>query len=376
MPARKHLIVVGAGVFGLFCARAAQDAGWRVTAIDPRPALAQRGGRCASASAAGMLGPLSETLLEPAPLDPLKLDAAMEALRLWTDIGADFFGAAFQPIGALHVGGVAQAETLTQLAHTARELDLGGKILRGGAVRAAWPGLGFRASLAVRIDGEALIAPTPALARLEKHLGAACRFGIALAGFDKTASGWRAALGNGETLDCDEALLCPGFAPELFGLATSLQVLQPAAGVMAALRAPLALKTVVRGPGFYLAPRGEGEIVLGSTMQWGVSALTPDVKELRKLAARVFEFSPAMRAAPEAARWAGVRAMSPDWAPLIGRDAQTGLLVAAGAGRNGWLYGPFAGAIISALLHDKLLPLGADRLDPQRFSFAAPPSHA
>jgi glycine oxidase len=158
--------------------------------------------------------------------------------------------------------------------------------------------------------------------------------------------------------------------------APALQSLHPAAGVMALLRAPARPPCIVRGPGFYLAPRADGGVVLGSSMQLGVSDLKPDVKALRKLAARLFDFAPSMKTAPELSRWAGVRAMSPDWAPLIGRDAQTRLLIASGAGRNGWLYGPLAGQIIAAHLGDRSVADDWAPLDPNRFSSTEPPSRA
>ncbi len=374
MPAQKHLAIVGAGVFGLFCARAAQAAGWRVSVIDPRPTPAQIGGRCASASAAGMLGPLSETLMEPHPSSPMRLGLGLAALRLWAELGPDLHGAAYQPCGALHVGGRDQADALMALAARALEVGFGAKILRGGAVRAAWPGLGFRASLAVKVEQEALVQPLAALAALEKALADSARFGVAVEDISQSQGLWRVALSDGETLAADEVLLSSGYAPAVMAWAPALQVLVPAAGVMACLRAH-APPFVVRGPGFYLAPRADGGVVLGSSMQFGVRDAKPDVKELRKLAARLFDFAPTMKSAPELARWAGVRAMSPDWGPSIGRDAGTGLLVASGAGRNGWLYGPLAGQIITAHLSDRRLSDEWASLDPNRFSSAEPSSH-
>jgi glycine oxidase len=376
MPARKHLAVVGAGVFGLFCARAALDAGWRVSVIDPRSASADIGGRCASASAAGMIGPLSESLLEPAGANPKLFLLALAALHLWAERGEGLLGPAYQKIGALHVGGRDHGDALIALAERARAHDLAVKVVRGGAVRAAWPGLGFRASLAVRLDDEALVQPQAAMAVLQKALSGVCRFGVAVTEVSRIGAHWRVALSDGETLSADEVLLSPGFAVSALGWAPSLGVLVPAAGVMALLGAPAAPNCVVRGPGFYLAPRGDGAVSLGSSMQFGADDTKPDVKELRKLAARLFDFSPMMKSAPELARWAGVRAMSPDWAPLIGRDAETGLLVAAGAGRNGWLFGPLAGDMIGAYLGERETPRDWAAFDPNRFSLEVPPSPA
>jgi glycine oxidase len=372
----KHLLVIGAGAFGLFCARAAIECGWRVSVIDKRQSPAQAGAGCASASAAGMLGPLSETLLEPADANPALLPLGLEALALWGRLGPGLFGPAYQLSGALHVGSRTQAAQLLALATRAREAGLDVQVRRGGGVRAAWPGLGFAASIAVQIRAEALVQPVSALGQLEKVIGAACRFGIHLDGLGRERGVWRAQLSDGATIDADEVLICAGFSPAMFDLAPSLKALQPVTGVIAAMRAPVPLQTVVRGPGFYLAPRGGHEVVLGSSMQFGVIDLKPDVKEVRKLAARLFTFAPTMKSATEVARWAGVRAMSPDWAPLIGRDPATGVLVAAGAGRNGWLLAPLVGEVITALLQDRPVPALWAKLNPSRFSSATPPSPA
>ena len=45
---------------------------------------------------------------------------------------------------------------------------------------------------------------------------------------------------------------------------------------------------------------------------------------------------------------AGVRPMSPDWAPMIGPSGPEGCFVACGHSRNGWLLGPLTGQILAA----------------------------
>ena len=64
---------------------------------------------------------------------------------------------------------------------------------------------------------------------------------------------------------------------------------------------------------------------------------------------------------------AGIRAATPDGLPMVGLSAQPGVLVAAGARRNGWLLAPLAAQVILACVTGRDPGPYAARLDPQRF---------
>jgi glycine oxidase len=63
---------------------------------------------------------------------------------------------------------------------------------------------------------------------------------------------------------------------------------------------------------------------------------------------------------------AGVRGSTPDGLPLVGRSSRSGLLLALGARRNGWLLGPMVGEMILAHLLGEDAGPRAAALDPLR----------
>jgi glycine oxidase len=120
----------------------------------------------------------------------------------------------------------------------------------------------------------------------------------------------------------------------------------------------------VRGAGVYVAPGAQGAIV-GATMQAGIADRRIEPEVVQGLLAKASALYPDLgRAAftPSAA----VRAASPDGLPLVGRSGKSGVLLAAGARRNGWLLAPLIADQIVALAADKAAPDAA--FDPARFA--------
>jgi glycine/D-amino acid oxidase-like deaminating enzyme len=64
-------------------------------------------------------------------------------------------------------------------------------------------------------------------------------------------------------------------------------------------------------------------------------------------------------------RWAGLRPMSPDGLPLLGRTALAGLFVAAGQYRNGILFAPAIARHMSRIILEDDVEIAA--FDPRRF---------
>jgi glycine oxidase len=64
---------------------------------------------------------------------------------------------------------------------------------------------------------------------------------------------------------------------------------------------------------------------------------------------------------------AGVRAATPDGLPMVGASSASGVLVAAGARRNGWLLAPLVAQLIAACVTGRDPGPYAAKLDPRRF---------
>jgi glycine oxidase len=64
---------------------------------------------------------------------------------------------------------------------------------------------------------------------------------------------------------------------------------------------------------------------------------------------------------------AGVRAATPDGLPMAGPSETPGVILAAGARRNGWLLAPLVAQVATACVTGRDAGPYARRLDPQRF---------
>jgi glycine oxidase len=110
------------------------------------------------------------------------------------------------------------------------------------------------------------------------------------------------------------------------------------------------VRAVVRGSHVYLVPRDTGELVLGATSEefgWDTTVTAGGVYELLRDA---HELLPGITELPLTETLAGLRPGSPDNAPLLGRTALDGLLLATGHHRNGVLLTPVTGDAMAEVL--------------------------
>ena len=110
------------------------------------------------------------------------------------------------------------------------------------------------------------------------------------------------------------------------------------------------VRHVVMGGEGYLVPRGDGRTLVGGTMErvdFDAGTTDHGLRTVRELGTAI--------CAPIATArllngWAGLRPMTPDLLPIIGRDPEEGrLLYACGHSRNGILLAPITGACIASL---------------------------
>lgn len=160
-------------------------------------------------------------------------------------------------------------------------------------------------------------------------------------------------------------VLCAGaWAPTISG-AELASVIQPVRGQLIAL-ADAGLRHAVFSADGYLVPR-PGCTVAGTTMEYvGFDpGTTPEAAAVIATAAR--RLCPAL-AGPHSRAWAGLRPVTPDLLPLIGRDPEKPALVyACGHSRNGILLAPLTGEIVTALIFEESLTFDIIQFDPARF---------
>lgn len=82
---------------------------------------------------------------------------------------------------------------------------------------------------------------------------------------------------------------------------------------------------------FNLQPRSTGQVLLGSSRQFGVDGGEIDHGILRRMTSRAFEYIPALRDLPAVRVWTGFRPSTPDNLPYIGQlSGKQNVYVAAG----------------------------------------------
>jgi glycine oxidase len=328
------IAVVGGGVIGLSVARRAAQSGWKVR-------VHRRDDRGASWVAGGMLAPHSEGW----PGEERLLRIGLESLAMWRD---------GSPAGFLHglpPEVVTARESLVVAVDRADANDLrtvgtwlaeqGHPVTLTSAARDIEPLLaqgirhGFRAVTELAVDNRAVV----------EALAAHCaRLGVT----------WAPAVMNLAQLgDADAVVIATGVdAPALW---PGLPV-RPVKGEVLRLRwrtgcMPLPQRVIrarVHGRQVYLVPRADG-VVVGATQYEHGRDTAPAVTGVRELLDDACTVMPALGEYELAECTAGLRPMTPDNLPLVGR-LDDRVLVAAGHGRSGFLLAPWTAAHIATEL--------------------------
>jgi glycine oxidase len=122
----------------------------------------------------------------------------------------------------------------------------------------------------------------------------------------------------------------------------------PVKGQMANLRCrPERLRCVVRAPGIYLVPRGDGRVTIGATIEHVGFDETVQEMSIRRMAEAAISLLPEAEAPPEMDMWAGLRPGTPDGLPILGAAAKEHCWHATGHYRDGILLAPVTGHVMA-----------------------------
>lgn len=342
------IVVIGGGVIGAACARAAARRGLHATLFAPGPDPA-----AASAASAGLLAAQIEHA------DERLLPLAVRGRDLYEDLAASLkdttgLDIGFQPVGIATVAfDDAEAEALWELVAEQRQAGLRCDWLDRQDLQDHWPGVGPDARGALYAPEDGCLDPTVLTAAF---LADARRLGAAVSPEPVlrilTAGGRVMGVATRDTsVPASQVVLAAGvWSPRIAGLPRPLPV-EPVRGQMVATEWPTALPPAILYHGHgYLLPRGN-EALLGSTMErvGFDGGTTPEaVSGIRSAAARL---CPAIGQAPVRRAWAGLRPLTPDGRPILGADPEvSGLWYATGHGRNGILLAGITGEVIGDLL--------------------------
>ncbi len=349
MTRYADVVVIGGGIAGAAVAAALAGPGRRLTLLERGP-----GSGAATDASAGMLAAQIEARAGDALL-PLALAARDCYDRLLASLPVDVaHRLAYRPTGILHVALTdEEAAGLAGQADAQRALGLEAQWLDQGELRRRHPAIApaARGALLTPRDGcihnAALAAALRATAFAHgAHIVTAAASQVlarrgTVTAVRSSAGTWRARW---------VVVAAGAWSPLLRGLPRPLPV-EPVRGQMLLVAAPDGWREqVVFGPRGYVVPR-EGRALLGSTMERAGFDATTTPAGLAQVRAAAAELIPALAGAPALASWAGLRPMTPDGLPILGRDPDLdGLLYATGHGRNGILLGPLTGELIRDLV--------------------------
>ena len=362
----SDLLIIGGGVIGLSIAWNLSKLGVSVTVLDSGEA-----GR-ASPAAAGMLAPLAEAA-RPGPL----LDLMLESLRRYPDFVEALRHDSGSELeicgpGMLRVARTdAEEATLCQAVEWQTGLGLPLYRLTGADVRCLEPAAAPDIQSAISSPSERHIEPRLLLSALS---AACCRQKAQILP-DKvlgveTFSGRVTAVRT--ATDCyrvETVIVAGGAWSQFVGAWLGEKIpITPLQGQMLAFSpsADFSLHHTLYTHGAYLVPRADGRIIAGATEEAvGFNAQTTEagIDSLRLGAAKLV---PSLANWPLQSVWAGLRPVSADGLPVLGRArGWENVHFAAGHGRNGILLAPVTGALLADfLLNDAPLPAA---FDPARF---------
>lgn len=333
----QDTIVVGAGVVGLCIANALARKGQIVALVGEH-----RAGE-ASRAAAGMLAPSVEQSEGPAHDFAI---AARDFYPEFLELLADDTGVRV-PLNRL---GILQVALTSRGVKGLRKTAPGTSTwLERNELVEMEPTLGHALGAVFNPDDgavdnvilmnalEAVIDDTPTVTRFESPAARVSR---------ETAA---VTLASGQKLDAATVVIAAGAWGSSIDGVSGIEAVTPCRGQLVSYKA-IGLRHVTYGPRGYLVPRASGTVVAGSTMeQVGFDAATTP-EGLAKVKSAAEEIAPALSISPVTDEWAGLRPITPDMLPIIGKDPEADhLIYATGHSRNGILMAPLTGETVAAL---------------------------
>jgi glycine oxidase len=325
--------------------------GLSVEIVDPDPT----GG--ASWAAAGMLAPVTE--VHPGEESLLRLNLA--SAGLYPGFVAALEEATGLDVGYRRSGTLIVARdsddnvALDDLFRYQTGLGLEVERLNGREARRHEPALSPRTRGGILVPGDHQVdnrALVSALLAACEAKGASLRRST-VSGVEPGESGVDVVLEHGEVLRPGTVVVAAGAASSrISGLeAAALPPVRPVKGQLLHLRAttPL-LGGNVRGLDAYLVGRSDGRLVVGATVEEQGFDVRITAGAVRDLLHAAYELVPGITELELVETAAGSRPATPDNAPVIGRTAAPGVLIATGHYRNGVLLAPITAEAIAELV--------------------------
>ena len=364
MTQTPDLIVVGGGPVGLACACELAQTGRKVLVLKP----GEERGEAWRASA-GMLAAQAGSHQE----DPL-LELSVAGRERYADLGPLLLERTGADIG-LHLEGIARLASDEEEA-TSLRTTVGWQRQQGhlcdwytsAEVRTRWPWLGpTHGCLWAPRDGALDPIRLVEALRAEAH-----RLGVTIipdrvVSLDRLGDRVGGVRGKSTYAAGDVVIAAGAWSGEITGLPRPISV-EPIRGQMAALTWPGDIPpTIIIGRSTYIVPR-DGEALVGSTMEHAGFAPEVSAAGLAEIFTGATALCPALAGGSVLRTWAGLRPVTPDGLPIVGREPRLeGLWYATGHGRNGILLAAVTGALLANLIDGDEDAGDLTPLRPERF---------
>jgi glycine/D-amino acid oxidase-like deaminating enzyme len=331
MATAAHVVVVGAGIVGAAVAEAVALDGFQVTVIDHSPP-----GSGATAAGMGHVVVMDDS--EP------QIALTAYSQKLWDQRGPTLPAAGERMVcGTLWV-----AADDEEMAEVYRKRDfyhgrgIAADVLDRVSLYKAESMLRPGLAGGLRVPGDSVLYPPPiAAAMLEtvrSHGGK-----VLLGSGAKSMTGHEVRLQDGKVIECDYAInaagasagiLTPGF--EIRPRKGHLVITDRYPGFVRHQLVELGyLKSAHSATGssvaFNVQPRPTGQLLIGSSRQFGDDSREVDYEILSRMLNRAIEYMPTIASLSAIRVWTGFRAATPDKLPLIGpHPTEPHLLLATG----------------------------------------------
>jgi len=353
--AASDVAIVGGGTIGLSIAWRAAQAGLSVVVADPDPS------RGAWRTAAGMLAPITELHYAESALLRLNLASLARYPKLIAELesitGLD---AGYRECGTVEVAwDAADLAALRDLHVFGSGLGLRSSLLTGAELRQLEPGLAAGLPGGLLAESDHQIDPR----RLHRALtDAAVAAGVRIEWHEVTvevrdgvARGVRR--GDGSLIAAGQVVVAAGaWSSQPSVCDSAVPTVRPVKGQTLRLQLPaeVALRHIVRasvkGSTVYVVPRANGEVVIGASSEEAGFDVTPRAGAVYELLRDAQSVLPELGEAALIEVSTGLRPGTADNAPLLGRTAVDGLVLATGHYRNGILLTPVTADGIAELL--------------------------
>jgi glycine oxidase len=372
------VVVIGGGVIGLAIA-------WRASQRGLHTLVLERGqaGGGSTRVAAGMLAPIAEVAPGEEPL----LELGLLSAQAYPDFVAELSRASGRDdVGYLGCGTMLVARDRDEAEALDRELELRRRFglavhrLRASEARAREPALAPAIRLALAVPDDHAIDPrrlTMALVEAMTRAHAELRERAEVAALELDGdhvSG--VVLRGGERIRSPRVVLAAGaWSGTIEGIPPTSRVpVAPVKGQIIRLHDPAGpglVNCVLRIPGGYVVPRGDGQYVIGGTMEERGFDTTVTAGALFELLREATELVPGVSELVLDELSAGLRPGTPDNLPAIGRGRPEGLYWATGHRRGGILLAPITATLVAGLLAGEDPPALLNPFDPGRFAGAS-----